>query len=291
MTVFNFLAENLVALITATIVISLLIGSFLNVVIYRLPLSMMAGWKQECEEFLASEDAKNINPSDGKFNIAFPASHCTQCKTPIKAWQNIPIVSYLLLRGKCHTCKVSISPRYPIVEFVTALLSGWAMFYFGMSLEGMFAVVLTWALITLTMIDYDHQLLPDSITLPLLWLGLIVNTQSLFVDIKSAVIGAAMGYLILWSVYWAFKLITKKEGMGFGDFKLLAALGAWMGWQQLPVIIILSAFTGAVIGIVGIVVFSKEKSKPIPFGPYLAIAGWIALFWGDNIQRAYLSSL
>lgn len=288
MQIIDYLAQNNSALLIVTAIICLLIGSFLNVVIYRLPLSLLAGWKKECEEFLASNDTGEKEHEEN-FNIAFPASHCVHCKTPIKAWQNIPIISYLLLKGKCHNCKTGISIRYPIVECITALLSIWCVYYFNLSLAAGFALVLTWSLIALTMIDIDHQLLPDNITLPLLWIGLIANAQGLFTDLHSAVMGAIAGYMVLWLVYWAFKLLTKKEGMGFGDFKLLAALGAWLGWELLPVVIILSAFVGAIVGILGILILGKEKNKPIPFGPYLAAAGWIAFFWGEPITNAYIS--
>jgi len=290
----DYLAQTPSALFLCTFIISLLIGSFLNVVIYRLPVSLMAGWKSECETFLAEENGDQAdtdsvsNDKQSTFNIAYPASHCPSCKADIKAWQNIPVMSYLLLKGRCHACKIRISPRYPLVELATALLSTWCVYRFGFSVEAGLAILLTWALISLTMIDIDHHLLPDNITLPLLWLGLLANTQSVFASPVDAIIGAAAGYMVLWSIYWAFKLLTNKEGMGFGDFKLLAALGAWMGWQALPLVIILSSLVGAIIGIGGILLMGKEKNKPIPFGPYLAIAGWIALFWGSDITRLYL---
>lgn len=281
-------------------VIGATIGSFLNVVIYRLPLSLIKGWEKECREFLApTKDPSDQNPSESEnkaseepedtFNIAFPASHCPKCKAPVKAWQNIPIISYLFLKGKCAACKVKISLRYPAVELVTALLSIWVVYSLGVTVEAGLVLVLTWSLLVLTLIDIDHHLLPDNITLPLMWLGLLANTQGYFTSLESAVFGAAAGYLSLWSVFWLFKLVTGKEGMGFGDFKLLAALGAWMGFQALPIIIILSSMVGAIIGIGGILIFGKDKNKPIPFGPYLAIAGWIAFFWGDHITNAYLS--
>ncbi|WP_438270928.1 prepilin peptidase [Saccharophagus degradans] len=285
--------EQWLFILLATAIIGATIGSFLNVVIYRLPLSLMKGWELECKEFLASKGeaetpAQNEQESE-PFNIAFPASHCPSCKAPVKAWQNIPIISYLLLKGKCAACNVKISLRYPIVEFVTSVLSVWVVYSLGLTVEAGLVLLLTWSLLVLTLIDVDHQLLPDNITLPLLWLGLLANSQGHFTDLQSAVIGAVAGYLVLWSVFWLFKLVTGKEGMGFGDFKLLAALGAWMGWQALPVIIILSSAVGAIIGIGGILIFGKDKNKPIPFGPYLAIAGWIAFFWGDAITGAYLS--
>ena len=277
----------IILVLFCTAVISLTVGSFLNVVIYRLLLSMFAKWKAECKEFLKDNpDAKD--EVDAKFNIAFPASHCPKCKAAIKPWQNIPILSYVLLRGKCGSCKAGISIRYPIVEVVTAVLSVFCIYALGLNLSGGLAVLFTWCLIALTMIDVDHKLLPDDITLPLMWIGLIANSFGLFASLEHAVFGAIFGYGVLWSVYWLFKLLTGKEGMGYGDFKLLAALGAWMGWQMLPLIIILSSLVGAIIGIAGIIIMGRDKNVPIPFGPYLAIAGWIAFFWGDTITAAYL---
>lgn len=265
-------------------ILGLIVGSFLNVVVYRLPLWLFAEWKRECRSFLELEDQES--PS-GKFNIAVPASHCPQCKAPVKAWQNIPVISYLLLKGKCASCKTKISPRYPIVELLTGIISAFTAYKFGFSIECLLVLVFSWSLIALTLIDADHQILPDTITLPLLWLGLIANSFGLFTDLHSAVIGAAAGYLSLWSVYWIFKVVTGKEGMGFGDFKLLAALGAWMGWQQLPLIIILSAFVGAVLGIIILTAKKQSRSNPIPYGPYLAAAGWVAFYWGDQLRLLY----
>lgn len=264
----------------------LIVGSFLNVVIYRLPVSMLKSWKRECEEFLQAN--QDLDASDGQFNVAFPASHCPRCKASIKPWQNIPVISFLLLRGRCANCQCRIALRYPLVEITTGLLTLFCFYRFGISLEGMLVAVLTWCLIALTMIDIDHKLLPDNLTLPLMWLGLLANSQGVFTDLQSSVIGAAAGYLTLWTVFWLFKLVTGKEGMGFGDFKLLAALGAWMGWQMLPLVIILSSFVGALLGIGGILLQGRDKNVPIPFGPYLAIAGWIAFFWGETITQAYL---
>jgi len=268
-------------------VFGLLIGSFLNVVIHRIPLMMKKEWHTDCCELLAIEnqgDEANSTP----FNLLKPNSHCPNCKCEIKPWQNIPIISFLSLGGKCANCEENISIRYPLVEAVTALLSGLIALYFGASEQTLALLLLTWSLIALTMIDIDHQLLPDSITLPLMWLGILLNTQGIFTDLGSSVWGAIGGYLSLWSVFWLFKLLTGKEGMGYGDFKLLAALGAWMGWQALPLIIILSSVVGAVIGIAGIIIMGRDKNVPIPFGPYLAIAGWIALIWGEQLTQAYL---
>ena len=276
---------NPLALLPVVFILGLVIGSFLNVVIYRLPIMMHNQWREECCEFLEVEN-KQKPPS--KFNLVEPNSTCPHCQTAIKPWQNIPVISYLLLRGKCGHCKGAISARYPLVEAFTGLLSLLLAWMYGFEPQLLALLVFTWTLITLTMIDIDHKLLPDSITLPLMWLGLIINSQGLITDLHSAVIGAVAGYLSLWSVYWAFKLLTGKEGMGFGDFKLLAALGAWFGWQLLPLTIILSSLVGAVLGILILTIQGKEKSTPIPFGPYLAIAGWIAMLWGQDITAAYL---
>ena len=265
-------------------ILGLTIGSFLNVVIHRVPKMLQNGWQRDCCELLEI-DNKDSNQT---YNLLKPDSHCPKCNTPIKPWQNIPILSYLLLKGRCGHCSEPISIRYPLVELATGLLSGYIAFSYGYSEQTFTALLLTWALISLTMIDVDHQLLPDNITLPLMWLGILVNSQGVFTDLNSAVFGAIAGYMVLWSVFWLFKILTGKEGMGYGDFKLLAALGAWMGWQALPLIIILSSLVGAVIGIVGILIQGRDKNIPIPFGPYLAIAGWIALLWGEIITQHYL---
>ncbi len=277
-------------------VVGLIVGSFLNVVIYRLPLHLINDWIGAAREIFTEHteaDEKHLpEPNNEQFNIAFPASHCPKCKAAIKPWHNIPVISYIfLLKGKCASCDNKISPRYPILEFICAILTTFVIYHFGLTPASGLALIFTWSLIVLTMIDVDYQLLPDDITLTLMWLGLLANISGGFTDLQSAVIGAVAGYLSLWSVYWAFKILTKKEGMGYGDFKLLAALGAWMGWQSLPLIIILSSFVGAVIGIAGILIYGKDKNKPIPFGPYLAIAGWIAFFWGDDITSFYLQSM
>jgi leader peptidase (prepilin peptidase)/N-methyltransferase len=281
----------IVGLITAA-VLGLLVGSFLNVVIYRLPKMMEREWREQCVEFLGAENIKDngkqIN-APAVFNLITPNSTCPGCGHKIKPWENVPVISYLFLRGKCSACKTHISLRYPIVELTTGILSLIAIYTFGFNYTGIACLVLTWSLIALTMIDFDTQLLPDSITLPLLWLGLIVNSFGLFTSLESALWGAVVGYLSLWSVYWLFKLITGKEGMGFGDFKLLGALGAWLGWQMLPQIILLSSLVGAVIGIGMIVIRGRNRNIPIPFGPYLAIAGWIALMWGQSINHAYMT--
>jgi leader peptidase (prepilin peptidase)/N-methyltransferase len=273
-------------------ILGLLVGSFLNVVIYRLPKMMERDWRQQCVEFLGDDSIKDdakksIGPT--KFNLVTPNSTCPSCGHKIKPWENVPIVSYLFLRGKCSACKTSISLRYPIIELVTGILSAVAIYTFGANATGLACLIFTWCLIALTMIDFDTQLLPDSITLPLLWLGLIANSYGLFTSLDSALWGAIGGYISLFSVYWLFKILTGKEGMGFGDFKLLGALGAWLGWQMLLQIIMLSALAGAVIGISMIVIRGRDKNIPIPFGPYLAIAGWAALMWGHNINQVYLN--
>jgi len=259
--------------------LGLLVGSFLNVVIYRLPVMMETRWRRDCCELLEVEPDKQEEPA---LNLATPNSHCPHCKTPIKPWQNIPVLSYALLGGKCSHCKTPISLRYPAVELATGLMTLALLWVFPLSTALLGGALLTWSLIALTMIDIDHQLLPDDITLPLLWLGLLFNLSGTYVSIGDAVIGAMAGYLVLWTVYQAFKLLTGKEGMGFGDFKLLAALGAWLGWQMLPEIILLSSLVGAVCGIALMVVKRRGRDIPIPFGPYLALAGWLALLWGDG---------
>ena len=269
------------------LVLGLMVGSFLNVVIYRLPLMMESRWRRDCCELLEVAQEKTEAP----LNLATPNSHCPHCKAAIKPWQNIPVVSYLLLGGKCGNCGTAISVRYPVIELVTGLMTLALGFYFEASPALLGVMLLTWALIALTMIDVDHQLLPDDITLPLMWLGLLFNVGNTYVSLQDAVIGAMAGYLILWSIYWLFKLFTGKEGMGYGDFKLLAALGAWLGWQALPVIILLSSLVGAICGIALMVIKRRGKEIPIPFGPYLAMAGWIALLWGDSIMAAYLGSI
>ena len=275
-----------VATVALVIVIGLLVGSFLNVVIYRLPVMMEREWKSECKLIL-DPDSPDEEPAE-PFNLAFPNSHCPNCDAPIRAWQNIPVISYVLLRGQCANCKVSISARYPIIEAVTALMSAVIAWQLGASLEMLAALFFTWSLIALTMIDADHKLLPDQITLPLLWAGLLLNSFSLFVPLYDAVWGAIGGYLSLWSVYWLFKILTGKDGMGYGDFKLLAALGAWLGWQSLLVIILLSSLVGAIVGSIILLANKQGRNTAIPFGPYLAAAGWIAFLWGDQIIDAYL---
>jgi leader peptidase (prepilin peptidase)/N-methyltransferase len=268
--------------------IGLLMGSFLNVVIFRTPKMMAQEFRSECCDFL---DVQNTEKDQRKLSLSTPNSTCPECQSPIKPWQNIPVISYIFLKGKCAECNAPISLRYPAIELVTSLLSVLTIGVLGFNIESLVALLLLWTLITLTMIDIDTQLLPDSITLPLLWLGLIANSFGLYTDLTDAIWGAVWGYLSLWSVYWLFKIVTGKEGMGYGDFKLLAALGAWMGWQLLPLIILLSSLVGAVIGIAGIIILGRNKNIPIPFGPYLAIAGGIAFLWGNDIIHAYFQYL
>lgn len=264
-------------------VLGLLVGSFLNVVIHRLPRMMEADWQAQCAE-LRGEPL----PAAAPLSLVRPRSHCPQCGHPIGALENIPIVSWLLLRGRCSACKAPISARYPLVEALTGTLTALTALHFGFGLAAAGAIALVWSLIALTFIDFDTQFLPDSITLPLLWLGLLLNLWGTFTDLPSAVIGAMAGYLSLWSVYWGFKLATGKEGMGYGDFKLLAALGAWLGWQMLPLIILLSSLVGAVVGVALIILARHGRNVPIPFGPYLAAAGLLALFWGKELTSNYL---
>lgn len=271
----------------ALLAAGLIVGSFLNVVIHRLPLMMESRWRSDCCELLEVKpegDAETLT-------LSTPNSHCPHCKAAIRAWQNIPVISYLFLRGKCANCSADISPRYPLVELATGLLTLALITQFSASPALLGAMLLTWCLVALTMIDVDHQLLPDDITLPLLWLGLLFNLGNVYVSLADAVAGAMAGYLLLWSVYWLFKLVTGKEGMGYGDFKLLAALGAWLGWQALPAIILLSSVVGAVMGIAIMLLKRRGKDVPMPFGPYLAAAGWIALMWGENLTQHYLSSV
>lgn len=277
--------------IGAAVLFGLAIGSFLNVVIHRLPKMLDREWKVQCLEYLGSAAPQAPQRSESAqpaYNLVVPRSGCPSCGHRITVLENIPIFSYLFLKGRCSACGTRISVRYPIVEALTGALSGYIAWRFGSTLAVVFALVLCWALIVLTFIDADTQLLPDDITLPLLWIGLIANLGGTFTDLNSAILGAVLGYLVLWAVYWAFKFFTGKEGMGYGDFKLLAALGAWLGWQMLPLIILLSAAVGAVVGIVGILIAGREKGARIPYGPYLAAAGFIALLWGRNLNEWYL---
>ena len=272
-------------------IISLMIGSFLNVVIYRLPKMLEQGWYLECREFLADELKPSSAKEQSPLTLSKPDSTCLHCQHSIRFYENIPVISWLFLKGKCSQCKNKISARYPLIEISTALLSLVVAQHFGVSLVTCYALILTWGLIALTMIDFDHMLLPDQIVLPLLWLGLVVNLSNGIVPIEDAVIGAIAGYTSLFSIFWLFKLATGKEGMGFGDFKLFALFGAWIGWQLLPLLILMASVVGAVIGISLMIFKNHQKGQAIPFGPYLAVAGWITLLWGDIIWSWYLTQV
>ncbi len=283
-------------LVSCAVTLGLLTGSFLNVVIHRLPLMLQRQWRLQCLEFLGIEERNSPLPDPvpqhKRFDLVKPHSHCPSCNSPVRAWQNIPVISYVFLRGRCAACRTRISPRYPIIELVSGVLSGIVAWQFGASWLTLLLLLFTWSLIVLTMIDFDHQLLPDSITLPLLWLGLLAAVLGIgLVSVNDALIGAIAGYLSLWSVYWGFKLLTGREGMGYGDFKLLAALGAWLGWQQLLPVILISSIVGAVIGLGLMLVLGRDRNVPIPFGPYLAGAGMITLLLGDGLIDQYLRLL
>jgi leader peptidase (prepilin peptidase)/N-methyltransferase len=325
MTLFTYLAAEPNAVLIIVGVLGLIVGSFLNVVIYRLPIMMEREWRTQCAQLLRIGAVNKIRHlkktnffkklrlsprrlrklfattsfleqpapthSGEVFNLIWPRSRCPHCGHQITALENIPILSYIWQRGKCTACLMPISIRYPLIEGLSAILAFITAVHFldfGWPLLG--ALALTWALLAASMIDFEHQLLPDSIILPFLWLGLLCNLFGLYTDIESSVIGAVAGYLILWSVYWLFKLITAKEGMGYGDFKLLALLGAWLGWQVLPVIILISSFVGALVGITLIIARGHNKNVPIPFGPYLAAAGWLCLLWGDTLTQIFFST-
>ena len=269
-------------LLPLVFIFSLTVGSFLNVVIHRIPVMMQREWDamaNNCEQ----EETET-------YNLSLPASACPSCDHKIRWYENIPLLSYAYLRGKCSQCQSSISLRYPFVEVLSAITVTYAFYLYGINEISLFAAFFTWALICLIFIDIDHQLLPDRITLPLLWLGLFANTFNTFTSLESAVYGAIAGYLSLWSVYWVFKLVTGKEGMGYGDFKLLAALGAWVGLSHIPLIILLSSVVGTLLSLIMIIRKKQDQQTPIPFGPYLAIAGWIALLWGSEITNFYLMS-
>lgn len=275
----------------ATIIsLGLCVGSFLNVVIYRLPVMMDRDWRLQCHEFLKLA-APDLDHKIRHMNLSTPASTCPKCQHKIRPWENIPVISYLFLRGRCSSCNNPISLRYPSIELITGLMSLAVAMKFGISMATLAGLFLTWALVALTMIDYDTQYLPDDITLPLMWAGIVIAMFGIFTDLRSSVLGAVCGYMVLWLVFQVFKLVTKKEGMGFGDFKLLAALGAWLGWELLPQIILLSSVVGAVVGITLLVSGKTSRQQTIPFGPYLATAGWIALMWGQEINTLYLTTL
>jgi leader peptidase (prepilin peptidase)/N-methyltransferase len=274
--------------------LGLLVGSFLNVVIHRLPKMLEREWDAQAADLMEQKGSGDAaaklrsTVATVRYNLVMPPSACPRCGHRIRAWENVPILSYLFLRARCSACKAPISIRYPIVEALSGILSGYIGWRYGLTLAMVGALFLTWSLIALTVIDIDTQLLPDDITLPLIWLGLLVNLNGTFVPLQGAVVGAVAGYLSLWAVYWLFKLATGKEGMGYGDFKLLAAIGAWLGWKMLPAVVLLSSLVGAVVGI-SLIVFARHgRNVPIPFGPYIAAAGLIALFWGETINRTYL---
>lgn len=281
--IIELLQRNPTLFITIATIFGLLVGSFLNVVIHRLPKMMEQEWQRNCAELRNEATAEAAS-----YNLVVPRSACPACGHRISALENIPVLSYLGLRGQCAGCKTRISPRYPLVEAFTGLLAGLIAWHFGFGGTALAAMLFTFCLVALTFIDFDTQLLPDDITLPLMWFGLLLNINGLFTDLQSAVIGAMAGYLSLWSVYWLFKLITGKEGMGFGDFKLLAAIGAWFGWQLLPAVILLSSLVGSVIGIGLILLARHGRNVPIPFGPYLALGGIAALFFGPQMANLYL---
>jgi leader peptidase (prepilin peptidase)/N-methyltransferase len=295
--VFELLAQSPDAFVASAFVIGLLVGSFLNVVIYRLPIMLERQWRRECAEITGGDSKSAAAPADTPaFNLVVPRSSCPACRAPIGALQNVPVVSYLLLGGRCASCKSKISPRYPTVELLSGIVAATVAYQLGFGWPAFCALGVSWGLIALTFIDLDHQLLPDSLTLPLLWSGLLASLtgwaaqgRSLPVNPGDAIGGAVLGYLSLWSVYHAFRLLTGKEGMGYGDFKLLAALGAWLGWQMLLPIILLSACAGAVVGILLIALRRQQRGNPMPFGPFLAIAGWVAMLWGPQLVARYLS--
>ncbi|MDB2533948.1 A24 family peptidase [Porticoccaceae bacterium] len=279
------LSQNMLA--GLAVIFGLLIGSFLNVVILRLPEKMQAEWRRDSRDFLGLEPEVSEQP----VTLSKPASRCPSCGVAIKPQHNIPLISYLFLKGRCKACATPISIQYPMVELLAGLLAGFFVYHYGLSIISLYGIVFSYSLLVLTGIDLHEKLLPDQITLPLLWLGLFANLSGTFINLNEAVVGAIAGYLSLWLVFWAFKLITGKEGMGYGDFKLLAALGAWLGWQMLPLVILLSTVVGATVGIAAILFAGREKQVPMAFGPYLAMAGWIAFVWGDKILDSYLRFL
>ena len=283
MSVVALLQSTPAFLIIVCVLIGLAVGSFLNVVIHRLPVILERRWRTECAELAGAEA-----PAGERYNLVVPRSRCPACGHGIAALENIPLVSYLVLGGKCSACNAPISPRYPLVEALAGLVGGYAAWRFGFGAATLGALFFSWAMIALAFLDLDTYYLPDDITLPLLWTGLMFSLFGVFADLESAVIGAAAGYVVLWLVFWMFKLATGKEGMGYGDFKLLAAIGAWLGWKTLPLVILLSSFVGAAVGLALIAFARRERSTPIPFGPFLALAGLVALFHGDAISQRYL---
>ena len=279
------LKENSTFFLTVVGLFSLLVGSFLNAAIYRIPIMLQKGWREECQELFGGEDAEINSESSKKFNLFVPRSQCPTCGHMITAIENIPVLSYLFLRGKCSSCKTKISIQYPIIEILTALISVFVAYKVGFGWQTLAALIFTWTLITLSLIDAKTMLLPDNLTIPLMWLGIAVNYQHLFVDLQSSVLGAMIGYMSLWSLFHVFRLLTGKEGMGYGDFKILAAIGAWGGWQILPFTVFASSLIGAVVGISMMVMQGKKESQPIPFGPWLALAGFIGFIWREEILQ------
>lgn len=284
MNIIDLFLQNAGIFYTFITLIGLTVGSFLNVVIYRLPLMLENDWKSQCRELLEIEAQE-----EQAVTLSKPASTCPKCQHKIRAWENIPVISYLFLKGKCSQCHTAISIQYPLIEILTAVLSLTVAVKFGVTWQTVFGLILTWSLITMSVIDLHKLILPDNITLPILWLGLLISLFNIFIDPANSIIGAIAGYMILWTIFQAFKLLTGKEGMGFGDFKLLALFGAWLGWELLPLLIILSSASGAIIGITMIAFNKQKRNTQIPFGPYLAIAGWICLIWGQQIMAWYIN--
>lgn len=287
MAIWSMLINNPWMFVVFVFVFGVLVGSFLNVLIYRLPIMMKNDWEAQAKDVLGLPSETREHP----FNLARPASHCPCCGHGVRPWENIPILSWLVLRGKCSSCRSSISMRYPLVELGCGLLSAYVAWYFGAGPQAFAALLMVWGLLSLAMIDVDHQLLPDVLVMPLLWLGLMVNSFGLFVPLTDALWGSVVGYLALWAVYWLFKFLTHKEGMGYGDFKLLAMLGAWGGWQVLPLTILLSSLVGAVLGLVILKIKNAQADTALPFGPYLAVAGLAAFLWGDSITQFYVQAM
>ena len=283
MEIVTVLRENTVFFLIVVGLFSLLIGSFLNAAIYRIPIMLQRGWREECEELIGGDSDAKMSEKDNKFNLLVPRSQCPHCGHMITALENIPVISYLFLKGKCSSCKTHISVQYPLIEVFTALLSVFIAWKLGFGWQVLAALLFTWTLITLALIDAKTMLLPDNLTLPLMWLGIAVNYNGLFVDLQSSVLGAMIGYMSLWTLFQVFKLVTGKEGMGYGDFKILAAIGAWGGWQILPFTIFTASMLGAVIGILMIFAKGQKESKPIPFGPWLALAGFIGFIWRTEV--------
>ncbi|ULT71671.1 A24 family peptidase [Pseudomonas sp. BC42] len=287
MSLTKVLTLNPLAFVLAALILGLLVGSFLNVLVWRLPKMLERDWRAQAHEVLGLPP----EPAGAPYNLLLPHSQCPHCTQPIRPWENIPLLSYLCLRGRCRHCKAAISPRYPLTELACGLISAFVAWHFGFGWQAGLLLILSWGLIAMSLIDADHQLLPDVLVLPLLWLGLIANSFGLLVSLGDALWGAVLGYLSLWSVFWLFKLLTGKDGMGHGDFKLLAMLGAWGGWQVLPLTLLLSSLVGAIIGTLMLRLNRAKTSTPIPFGPFLAIAGWIALLWGGQMTDFYLQAV